>query len=269
MAYHEYAIAPVTKNADGSYSPIDDSVVCGENVGVLYAPIEAMYTYDLYNVVNSDIAENMEKWASLSDHMYYWLYETGFKNYMVPYGSWYTSTQNLRHSYMNNADIVFVQGQYNAPNSTGFTTLKIYLNAATGFDLNADYDALVDNFFANYYGAAGDTMQQFYEELEAWLNDLAIYHPDAFNGFIANEGQNAAEYWPEELLLHWQELLEQAKAEAAGNKTALNHITDESMFVRYMLITAYGYSNLAADFNADAASRNFTKLSESENLGSL
>ena len=269
MAYHEYAIAPVTKNTDGSYSPIDESVVCGENVGVLYAPIEAMYTYDLYHDVNSDIAENMEKWASLSDHMYYWLYETGFKNYMVPFGSWFTSTENLRHSYNNNADIVMIQGQYNAQNSTGFTTLKVYLNAETGLNVNADYDALVDKFFSKYYGAAGEPMQQYYEELEAWLNDLAIYHPDMFNGWIANEGQNAAEYWPEELLLHWQELLEEAKTLAAGDTTALNHITDESMFVRYMLITAYGYSDLAADFNADAESRGFTHLSEQETLGDL
>ena len=269
MAYHEYAIAPVTKNADGSYSPIDNSVVCGENVGVLYAPIEAMYTYDLYHEVNSDIAENMEKWATLSDHMYYWLYETGFENYMVPFGSWFTSTENLRHSYNNNADIVMLQGQFNTQNSTGFTTLKVYLNAETGLNVNADYDALVDKFFSKYYGAAGEPMQQYYEELEAWLNDLAIYHPDKFNGWIANEGQNAAEYWPEELLLHWQDLLEEAKTLAAGNNTALNHITDESMFVRYMLITAYGYSDLAADFNADATARNFTHLSSHETLGDL
>ena len=269
MAYHEYAIAPVTKNADGSYSPIDDSVICDEGVGVLYAPIEAMYTYDLYSNINNDIAENMEMWASLSDHMYYWLYETQFKNYFVPFGSWRASALNMRHSYLNNADIVMIQGQHNTKASSGFTTLKVYLNAAFAQNVNADYDALVDAFFTEYYGAAGDTMRQIFDELEAWLNDLAVYHPNLFNGFIANEGQEAAAYWPEELLLHWQALLEQAETEAAGSATALNHITDESMFVRYLLITQYGYSNLAADFNTDAAARGFTYLSESETLGTL
>ena len=269
MAYHEYAIAPVTKNADGSYTPIDSSVVCDDGVGVLYAPIEAMYTTDLYDEVNAEIAENMEMWASLSEHMYYWLYDTNFRNYFIPYRSWNASVKNLAHSYNNNASIVFIQGQFNTPVSSGFTTLKVYLNAAAAWNVNSDYDALVDKFFDKYYGAAGEPMRTLFNELEAHLEQLETNYPSVFDGWHSNEGQAAATYWPEELLLRWQGLLEEAKTLAAGNNTALNHITDESMFVRYLLITAYGYSDLAADFNADAAARGFTHLSESETLGTL
>ena len=269
MAYHEYATAPVTKNADGTYSPVDETVVCGENVGVLYAPIEAMYTTDLYDDVNAAIAENMEKWASLSDHMYYWLYDTSFKNYFVPYGSWNASVKNMGHSYNNNASIVFIQGQFNTQASSGFTTLKVYLNAAAAWNVNSDYDALVDTFFANYYGAAGEPMRTLFNELEAHLKQLEINYPSVFNGWHSNDGQAAATYWPETTLNEWMNLIEQAKTLAAGDTSALNHITDESMFIRYLLITAYGRSDLAADFNSDAAARGFTHLSEQETLGTL
>ena len=267
MAYHEYAIAPVAKNADGSYAPIDQTVVCDDGVGVLYAPIEAMYTTDLYDEVNADIAENMEKWASLSEHMYYWLYDTNFENYFVPYGSWKASTENMGHSYNNNASIVFIQGQYNTQASSGFTTLKVYLNAEFAWNVNSDYDALVDKFFSNYYGAAGEPMRTLYDDLQAWLVQLESDYPTVFTGWHSIEGQEAATYWSYEKLTYWLGLIEEAEALATGDNTALTHITNESMFIRYLLITNYSdqftaeeLSAMKSAFNEDANANGFVQL---------
>ena len=246
MAYHMFVEPPVIKNADGSYTPTDDSVICDEEVGVVYAPIEALYIHNFYEQENVDSAEMMKAWSTLSSKMYYWLYQTNYAGYLYPFDSWDSDTENLRFCYENNVDIVMLQGQHNMACSTGFTSLKIYTDSLAAMDLSLSYQDMVNDFFQNYYGPAAAPMQQYFEELQSWMRYLSEAYPVEYTGRISNELLSGEAYWPREMLLRWQDLIDQAYAALEANKNAdpyyaayVNHVNMESIFLRFELISSH------------------------------
>lgn len=246
MAYHMFVEPPVIKNADGSYTPTDDSVICDEDVGVVYAPIEALYIHNFYETQNEESAEMMKAWSTLSSKMYYWLYQTNYAGYLYPFDSWDSDVENLRFCYENNVDIVMLQGQHNMACSTGFTSLKVYTDSMAAMDLSLNYQDMVNNFFQNYYGPAAAPMQQYFEELQSWMRHLAEANPVEYTGKISNELLSGDTYWPREMLLRWQDLIDQAyealetaQINSGDYTTYQNHIKMESIFLRYELISSH------------------------------
>ena len=246
MAYHMFVEPPVIKNADGSYTPTDDSVICDEEVGVVYAPIEALYIHNFYEQENVDSAEMMKAWSTLSSKMYYWLYQTNYAGYLYPFDSWDSDTENLRFCYENNVDIVMLQGQHNMACSTGFTSLKVYTDSLAAMDLSLSYQDMVNDFFQNYYGPAAQPMQQYFEELQSWMRHLAQAYPVEYTGRISNELLSGESYWPRELLLRWQGLIDQAyealktaQIDSGDYETYASHVKMESIFLRFELISSH------------------------------
>jgi len=246
MAYHMFVEPPVMKNADGTYTPTDDSVICDEDVGVVYAPIEALYIHNFYEQQNQESADMMKAWSTLSSKMYYWLYQTNYAGYLYPFDSWDSDVENLRFCYENNVDIVMLQGQHNMACSTGFTSLKVYTDSMAAMDLNLNYQDLVNDFFQNYYGPAAAPMQQYFEELQSWMRHLSQANPVEYTGKIANELLSGDTYWPRELLLRWQGLIDQAyealktaQIDSGDYQTYADHIKMESIFPRFELISSH------------------------------
>ena len=280
MAYHMFVEPPVIKNADGSYSPVDESVICDEDVGVVYAPIEALYIHNFYEQENVDSAEMMKAWSTLSSKMYYWLYQTNYAGYLYPFDSWDSDVENLRFCHENNVDIVMLQGQHNMACSTGFTSLKVYTDSLAAMDLSLNYQDMVNDFFQNYYGPAAQPMQQYFEELQSWMRHLAEAYPVEYTGRISNELLSGESYWPRELLLRWQGLIDQAYAELEAHKnddpyyaTYVNHINMESIFLRFELISSHSgiYSaeqllTMKQSFKADCMALGITHEREQREL---
>lgn len=246
FAYHMYLEPPVIKNPDGSYIPVDETVVCDKDVGVCYAPISAYYTHNFYEKENQESADMMSAWSTLSSKMYYWLYETNFHSYLHPFDSWDSNVETLRYCYENNADIIFFQGQHNQSCSTGFTSLKIYVDSMAAMNLNNNYQDMVNDFFTHYYGDAAEPMLQYFEELQAWMRHLAEMYPVEYTGRISGEVLSGEKYWPRELLLRWQGLIDQAYAALAASNVKgeayaalVKHVKMESIFLRYELISSY------------------------------
>ena len=279
MAYHKFVEPPVVKNSDGTYTPNDPSLVCDEDVGVIYAPIEAKYIHNFYEQENVESAEMMKAWSTLSSKMYYWLYQTNYAGYLYPFDSWDSDVENLRFCYENKVDIVMIQGQHNMACSTGFTSLKVYTDSLAAMDLSLSYQDMVNDFFQNYYGAAAAPMQQYFEELQSWMRYLEQAYPVEYTGDIYNllVGEN---YWPREMLLHWQDLIDQAyEALNEGKNTDpnyeiyMNHVKMESIFLRYELITSHSgiYSaeqilQMKQSFKADCIALGITHEYEQREL---
>lgn len=66
FAYHKTETAPVKINENGEFEPIDNSVICRDNVYCFYAPIFANYTYSFYDGENKTYADTMDAWCVLS-----------------------------------------------------------------------------------------------------------------------------------------------------------------------------------------------------------
>lgn len=163
FAYMKTEEAPVTQDADGTYRPIDDSVVLEDNVVCLYAPINANYYYDFYNAENATYANTLKAWSALADSIYLWSYSTYFGNYLLPYDNFNSMQGIYRFAYENGVEYCFDQGQYNQTTvSTDWGRLKLYLNSKLQWDCSLNMQALIDDWFENYFKDAAEPMQAFF-----------------------------------------------------------------------------------------------------------
>lgn len=277
FAYHAMVQPPVVQNADGTYSPIDDSVVCDENVAVFYAPIDSQFNHTYYEDEN-DMYDNMiQGWAACSSELYCWLYETNFLYYMYPYNSWDSMYETYRRCVDTGAVYIMGQDQHNASASTAFTDFKDYINSCAVFDLNRDYNEIVDEYFTNYYLDAAEPMRTYFDELRAWMRYLEDTYPAELDGGVYAQ-ISVAKYWPKNTLEHWLDLIDEAleKAEAYKEDRVLyqnlkDRITKESMFMRYALMEHYSgtYSaeklaEMRLSFKEDAQRLNFSRMKEGD-----
>ena len=270
FAYHKSELAPSVKNADGTYSPIDENVICNEHVGVYIAPIYADYTETFYNDKNEIYANNIIAWSACSKKLYLWLYETNFAYSLYPYNSYVSAIETYRFSYENNAIFILPQAQYYQGNVTHFSRLKAYINSKALFDVNSNYNEIVDDFFTNYFGPAAEPMRKFYDQMVALLNYNEVTYQEMNGNIYANMEQS--QLWPKKTLDGWLDLCDEAYAKIEGLKTAdperyeiiAKYIKLETIFPRFALLRLYKGSFTTSEFTVAATS--FKKDCEELNI---
>lgn len=249
FAYQAYESAPVQNNV---------LTECGPNVAVIIAPIHAKYTSPINNnTVNGSVKENIEKWKQCCDSIYFWLYNTNFSCYLIPYDTWTTVIDSYRFCVEQGGEFMFNEGQYNARPVTAFEQLKTYIDSHALVDINnADYEKLTSRFFDNYYGSAGRIMHRFYNEVRLHLQDIADKYDIVWEGgcyerlLDADILDQAKRYWPEATLNRWIGYIDSAYAKldaslAAGEITEseydvfVKHVKIESIFPRHARIAIY------------------------------
>ena len=246
FSYHATVTAPAVKNADGTYSPIDEEIKCNENVGVIYAPIQANFYYDIDSDINSFYAEQMYKWNALCDNVSIWLYQARYQNYFYPYSTWSTISSNARFSYKNGANYYFNQDQFGLNNSVAFSGLKVYLTAKSTFDSNFNQLEYTKKYFKYAFGDASDVMYQLFREVQIHCAELHKNYPSEIEGTLGEKIANNV-YWPKTLLEHWLTLIDSAYEQIshyqATDPTLYQHYHDminlESLSYRFMLCSLY------------------------------
>ena len=282
FAYHKSEKPPV-KLVDGEYVPIDNNVVCNPNVGVLLAPIYAKYNQSFYHNDNYSSAQNVMGWSKCSSKLYMWLYETNYDHYLYPFNTFDTMLETYRFCKENGTFLMYNEGQYNQTNVTAFGKLKEYFNSKAQFNVNVNYNKIVDDFFANYFRDASPFMREYFDELQAHLRYLEEVYPDQVNGNIYNDMEQTR-LWPKKKLDYYLGLIEKSYQAIEKYKTTdvelyeiLNkHIKLESMFPRFALLRLYSksynsieFESLTKQFKNDCNYFNITMLSEHVTLDNV
>lgn len=188
FAYQKTEKAPVTIDENGNYVPIDDSVICRDNVYCFYAPISADYLRDFYHENNSQYKETMDKWFAVSSQMYLWIYSTRFTDYFAPYNSLNQMQENYILAKAHGVQYIFDQMQFNNGASSDWAHLKTYLQSKLQWNVKADKQQIIDDFMDNYYKDAAEPMKKalslyntYFEYLKTeknirgeWFQDLLI-----------------------------------------------------------------------------------------------
>lgn len=283
FAYHKMEKAPVKKDADGNYVPIDDSVICDDNVGVYIAPITAAFNQSFYHESNAAAAETIKGWGALSDKLYIWLYETNFYHYLFPLNTYDVTIETYRLCKENNAVYMYNEGQWNQSSVTCFGKLKEYFNSRAIFNVNDTFQSIADDFFENYFRDAAEPMRRYFDALQAHLRYLETEFPADVNGNIYNN-MAQSKLWPPKTLDGWLAVMDEAYAAIEHYRTedpALfekleSHILLETVFPRFAQIRLYPGKYSAAtlrkmreDFRNDCARLNVTKMSENDSLDEL
>ena len=169
LAYFEYE-AP----------PTNGGISLNSHVVPMYAPIFMNFKKAITDSENQEYYTALKGWASLAEEVYVWLYDTQFAagGYSMVYNSYQhyeTLYPILQECKVTWAYFEGPMGNENA--STAFTALKAYLQAKLGWDVDADYDALVDKFFAGMYGSQATAMKEIFNEINGCLTNELSSNP--------------------------------------------------------------------------------------------
>lgn len=242
FAYHATEPAPAKYDEkEEKYVPIDETVVCDDNVGVIYAPISATYQKNFSSEYNKDYKKIFDGWGAVTKNIYMWTYSTNFHYYLVPTNTYNSMQYNYRLWASGGVVWLLDQAQFNNPQSTGFSALKLYLNTKLRWNVNENINDLTDAFFANYFGPAAESMRKYFEEFRAhsqYLEDEMNY---IGNCYLEPLDQK---YWPKTLLERWIGYCDQAieDLEALKEKDPIlykiyrDNIVLESISPRYLLL---------------------------------
>ncbi len=280
LAYRGYADPPAVKNADGTYSPMDETVKCRDNVAIRYAPIEACYAHAIndpdcpYNG-GGRFVENIKKWQACSPQkLWLWLYSCEYYDYsfmMNDFGQ-------LMESYKlyDELNIYGIKDEMQPDNRAPFSALKLYLRSKLWWNPNQDIDKLMDDFFVNFYKEAAPYMREFFESIRAHFVKMSL--PKEQGGFtnngtsgcyINNSGHGMvywnSEYWSIDLLKEYQKIIDKAYAalkeagysEEEYEKLRLRVRADD-MFIAHYYVNNYSnyfseeeYAQIKADYETD------------------
>ncbi len=262
FAYLSTNQAPVNYDeATKTYTPIDESVKCRDNVNVFFADIRGDYTSSYYDEdgANAPYIKAMKGWTALSKNFFFWTYQTNFAYYLVPYNCFNAMQESYRFAVSCNALYIFDEGQWNQGSAcTGWTFLKQYLTDKETWDVSVSQNDLINRFFDGFYDEAGAVMKQIFDE---WLV-LATYQNE-----LGYKGANSIYYnalqekmWPKGTLTRWLDLFDEALAKVAyleeesatTYKRIKNHITAERVAYEYIMLSLYSSSMSEGDYRAMA-----------------
>ncbi len=271
LAYRGYADPPAVKNEDGTYSPMDDSVKCRDNVAIRYAPIEACYGHAIndpdcpYNGEESGyrFVENIKKWQACSpQRLWLWLYSCEYYDYQFVANDW----GQLMESYKlyDELGIYGIKDEMQPCARAPFSALKLYLRSELMWNPNQDINKLMDDFFVNFYKEAAPYMREFFDSMRAHFVKLSL--PAEEGGYIANGTSGCyinnsghgmvywdAGYWSIDLLKEYQKIID--KAYEALKSAGYSEEEYEKLRLRVraddMFIAHYYVNNYSNYFSAE------------------
>lgn len=172
FAYHQTTTTPPVKRnpTTGEYEAIDKDVICEDDVAVFFAPIYSKFVDSYYKESNVSALVAAEGWRAICKTMFVWAYETNFSQYLVPYNTFNSIQDNYKFYKEYNVKMLFSQGQHNQNAATGFSNLKMWLNSKFRWDVNADYNALIDEYFEHYFAEGAEGMREYFENLRLWFD---------------------------------------------------------------------------------------------------
>lgn len=238
---------------DGNKSAVLDEngnpvkLVCGRGVAYEFAASKANWIHSFYEPENRDFASVVEAWAGLgSSNLYVWSYEISYYQYLYPYNNYQIILDNFKYFKEFGGNYIYPEGTWENESNPGFAKLRDYINSKGMFDVNTDYNALIDKFFKYYFREAAPIMRRYFDEVQINLAINESFTGGRVHAYALSDNR----VWPEGMLVNWlnsfdeaQKAIEKYKDSDKELYDALStHIVIESLFPRYVLCTKYDKS---------------------------
>ncbi len=132
---------------------------------------------------NVRFVDDIKGWSAITDKLYVWDYTTNFHNYVGPHPNFPAIPGNIRFFRDNRVVGLFEQGANEGPHAE-FGELRAWLIAKLLWDPDQSAEALLDDFFAGYYGASAGPIRKYFDELQtlALDRDVPVRIFDALRG---------------------------------------------------------------------------------------
>lgn len=250
FSYGPTVPTPTVKNADGSHTPIDNSVVAHKNVGVMIAPLGANWGYSLVDGVhNEDTKDSIEGWLAIKPEFYIYTYNVVFDCQMIFMDHWSYVKESYQIFDQIGANYIFDQSASHC--ALPFFELSNYVRSRLLWDLNVDVEAEIDGFMNAYYKTAAPKVKEYFDlvrtrykliEREATANGEEFWMASYIR---YNDKLLSKEFWPKEWLLNGIKIYDEALAlceqivDPEERQKASNRVKAERLSPIYLLMELY------------------------------
>jgi hypothetical protein len=243
-AYYETFDPPVKKDASGAYVPFSEKVIPNEKLDVFFTPIWTNYGETFSSSENLSTKEALEGWSALAKgHLYTYMYDTNFHNYMVNFHNILTAKSMYDVYQQNGVNYLYTQGPLDSV-TPGLEQLRIYVESSLLWDLSKDYESLVKDFMAHYFDDAKDDLYEYYD-----LTMSVLSHQQALDTGLGNiySSIGSADIWTEPIVSKLDGLLQKALSDIAyledanptRYETLKKRIMKEYLTVLYLELSYY------------------------------
>lgn len=163
FAYSVSLLPPVKEDADGNFAPYHEDCVPADELYVMFAPIEADFSKELQSEENKRTYNALLGWKSLvEDRIFVYEYETNFKAYFMNINNFEVVQEHYQTYLDQGVQLMYSQG----PVTTyipAFTEMRIFVESQLMWDIDKDYNDLVNEFMAVYFKDAAPAMRKYYD----------------------------------------------------------------------------------------------------------
>ena len=221
-AYQKTVSAPVTFNeSTKQYEIIDETVRCRDNVAVLYAPLYASYTHNLFDEKNNNLASvSLRGWKAVMNgkNLFVRLYSAQYGFYFMPFNNWSTLQDNYNLLREAGTDYIIDNGS-NDTVAANMQELKGWVSGKLMWNAELNQDDLIKEFAENYYRDASQQIIDFIDLIRLHWQEL----PKEVFALIPSNSQGikyfTADIWTYGLLKQMQKLFDQAIESIAHYET--------------------------------------------------
>ena len=238
-----------------------------EDISVWIAPLEGYRTSAAQGLASTKAL--IAEWEGVADSVAVWAYGVYFSEYLVPYNNFDQIVELIKVSADANANWMWIQGNWNTTQNTGFDSLKSYLISKLMWDSSLNVETLTDNFFNAVYGAAAETMKTVYTEMKKQMTSMNV----SGNVYDAPCGFGD---WNNTYLTNQLKRLESAANSVTKGSAAYDAIICESISFRYIYKENRSFFGSGSDYSSsawgtfaeDVTRLGFTMLSEHTSMDS-
>ena len=217
-----------------------------ENAQVMYASSGANWTHTFREPENISRYTATKGWAGLGGKYYIWAYEKCYYNYFYPYPVFDSMFENYRY-FKGDLDskYIYSEGTYENVKCPGFSMLLEYMNSKALYNVNYNYQDVLDTFFERYYDKAAPYMREMFDAVQIqlrWAEKQGYYV-----GTVHNDTITYLDVLPYGTIQTCLELIDKAYAAIEEYKytnpdlyeSLYEHILIESLFPRFSMCTTY------------------------------
>jgi hypothetical protein len=208
------------------------------------APIHADFSQPLNGPKNREIAEQIGKWAEISQNILVWDYLTNFGGaYIQPFPNIHAMGGTIKFL----AGFPSIKGYFGQMSNgskgggNGFDELRTWVLARLLWNPELDAEKLIDEFIQGYYGDAAPFIRKYIELFEQSIA--------ASGSKLANNTPVTASYLTFDVMREADQLMEQALEAVSGKEPFLKHVKKVRIGTDYVILMRH------ADFLKEAEKR--------------
>ena len=245
MAYAGYNMAPVVENADGSLSPVDESVICDSEgpvkVGVDCSFLHMCLSHSLDDetcTINQYYNLSYRGWDVLTDYLTLYRYTTHYQQPKFFLNDYWALSDDVNALKEHDTRWVYDAGKFRQP----LNAMRFYVRRQMMWDNTQNVETLINEFIEEYYSVASPYVKEYFYAL---CQQTEAFYELTGNTCVKSFTEvGGAVNWPLQIWRNYATLLENAMYEIDNSKMTKEdkEIYRERVYREWVLVKVAEYS---------------------------